>query len=108
MIRRKISFWSTDKIVACGLVLMGIIAVSGTIAHQILTGTATGSEVPMAIVSGLTGFLGRGALSSDLGTKAQPHNNGQEVEYEERDESSPVVIPENVKGEEHGADFDKK
>lgn len=109
MIRRKISFWSTDKIVACGLVLMGVIAVSGTIAHQILTGTATGSEVPMAIVSGLTGFLGRGALSSDLGsTKTQPHNSNQEVEYEERDESSPVVIPENVKGEGHDAGFDKK
>lgn len=108
MIRRKISFWSTDKIVACGLVLMGIIAVSGTIAHQILTGTATGSEVPMAIVSGLTGFLGRGALSGDLTTKSQPHNSSQEVEYEERDESSPVVIPEDVKGEERGVGFDKK
>ena len=109
MIRRKISFWSTDKIVACGLVLMGIIAVSGTIAHQILTGTATGSEVPMAIVSGLTGFLGRGALSGDLTAKAnQPHNNDQEVEYEERDESSPVVIPEEVKGEGRGVGFNKK
>lgn len=108
MIRRKISFWSTDKIVACGLVLMGIIAVSGTIAHQILTGTATGSEVPMAIVSGLTGFLGRGALSGDLTTKSQPNGSNQEVEYEERDESSPVVIPEDVKGEGRGVKFDKK
>jgi hypothetical protein len=97
MIKRKLSFWSTDKIVACGLVVMGIIAVTGTIAHQIISGTATGSEVPMAIVSGLTGFLGRGALSNETTNKAQPT---QEVEYEERDETSPDVIPAESKGEE--------
>lgn len=98
MIRQRLRFWSTDKIVACGLVIMGVIAVTGTIAHQIMSGTATGSEVPMAIVSGLTGFLGRGALTGEV-SKSTDSRPQQEVEYEERDEPSPVVIPEN-KGEE--------
>lgn len=101
MIKRKLSFWSTDKIVACGLVAMGIIAVTGTIAHQIISGTATGSEVPMAIVSGLTGFLGRGALTNETTTKVA--HTTQEVEYEERDVTSPDVIPAESKGEERDA-----
>jgi hypothetical protein len=98
MVKQRLRFWSTDKIVACGLVIMGVIAVTGTIAHQIISGTATGSEVPMAIVSGLTGFLGRGALTGEVNKSADSRPQ-QEVEYEERDEPSPVVIPEN-KGEE--------
>lgn len=98
MVKQRLRFWSTDKIVACGLVIMGVIAVTGTIAHQIMSGTATGSEVPMAIVSGLTGFLGRGALTGEV-SKSTDSRPQHEVEYEERDESSPVVIPES-KGEE--------
>lgn len=99
MVKQRLRFWSTDKIVACGLVIMGVIAVTGTIAHQILSGTATGSEVPMAIVSGLTGFLGRGALTGEASKATTDSRPQQEVEYEERDEPSPVVIPES-KGEE--------
>ena len=63
-------FWSTDKIVACGLVIMGIIAVTGTMFHIYASGSTNGSEVPMAIVSGLTGFLGRGLVTNnDMVTK---------------------------------------
>lgn len=54
--------WSTDKIVAVGLVTMGMMSISGYIAYALYTGNSNGSEIPMAIVSGLTGFLGRGAL----------------------------------------------
>lgn len=54
--------WSTDKIVAVGLVVMGMMSISGYIAYTLYTGNSNGSEIPMAIVSGLTGFLGRGAL----------------------------------------------
>lgn len=61
----KYTFWSSDKIVAFGLVVMGIIAVTGDITYKIMLGGTTGSEVPMAIVSGLTGFLGRGLLNSN-------------------------------------------
>lgn len=56
---------STDKIVAIGLVVMGIISISGYIAYALYTGNSNGTEIPMAIVSGLTGFLGRGALIHD-------------------------------------------
>lgn len=57
--------WSVDKIVAVGLVIMGIISISGYIAYALFTGNSNGTEIPMAIVSGLTGFLGRGALIHD-------------------------------------------
>lgn len=59
---KGIAKWSTDKIVALGLVVMGIMSISGYIAYALYTGNSNGTEIPMAIVSGLTGFLGRGAL----------------------------------------------
>ena len=62
---REMNRWSTDKIVAIGLVVMGVISISGYIAYALYTGNSNGTEIPMAIVSGLTGFLGRGALVHD-------------------------------------------
>ena len=59
---RVLTKWSTDKIVALGLVIMGVLSISGYIAYALYTGNSNGTEIPMAIVSGLTGFLGRGAL----------------------------------------------
>lgn len=59
---KGVAKWSTDKIVALGLVVMGIMSISGYIAYALYTGNSNGTEIPMAIVSGLTGFLGRGAL----------------------------------------------
>ena len=61
-IHERISEWTTDKIIAVGLVLMGLISIAGYIVYAIRAGTATGTEIPMAIVSGLTGYLGRGAM----------------------------------------------
>jgi hypothetical protein len=95
MIKTRLNLWSTDKIVACGLVIMGIIAVGGTIAHQIMSGTATGSEVPMAIVSGLTGFLGRGALSE---SKVKEVPNDKNVEREEIPPAKEGLIPIKEEG----------
>jgi hypothetical protein len=100
MIKTRLNLWSTDKIVACGLVIMGIIAVGGTIAHQIMSGTATGSEVPMAIVSGLTGFLGRGALSSDTKVKEVPSNKN--IEREEIPPAEEGLIPVKEEGKNAG------
>ena len=57
---RKLQDWTIDKIVAVGLVVMGLISVIGYIIFVFHTGQATGSEIPMAVVSGLTGYLGRG------------------------------------------------
>lgn len=56
--------WSVDKIVAVGLVGMGVLSIIGYIAHIIMTGNSNGTEIPMAIVSGLTGYIGRGAVQS--------------------------------------------
>jgi len=56
----KLNSWTIDKIVATGLVFMGIFSIICYIAFAFYTGTATGTEIPMAIVSGLTGYLGRG------------------------------------------------
>ena len=49
--------WDTNKIIASGLVVMGIIAVSGWLAISYETGTSTGTEIPIGIISGLTGVL---------------------------------------------------
>lgn len=62
---RGMTTMSTDKIVAIGLVTMGIMSISGYIAYVLYTGNSNGTEIPMAIVSGLTGFLGRGALINE-------------------------------------------
>ena len=49
--------WDTNKIIAVGLVVMGVIAVTvwGIISYQ--TGTSTGTEIPIGIISGLAGVL---------------------------------------------------
>lgn len=47
----------TNIIIATGLVIMGIIAVAGWLAISYKTGTSTGTEIPIGIISGLTGVL---------------------------------------------------
>ena len=49
--------WDTNRIIAVGLVIMGVIAVLiwGAISYK--TGTSTGTEIPIGIISGLTGVL---------------------------------------------------
>ena len=49
--------WDTNKIIALGLVVMGVIAVTGWIIISYATGTSTGTEIPIGIISGLTGVL---------------------------------------------------
>jgi hypothetical protein len=46
-----------NSVIAWGLVVMGILAVSGWIALSYKTGTSTGTEIPIAITSGLVGVL---------------------------------------------------
>ena len=46
-----------NTVISWGLSAMGIIAVGGWIAISICTGTSSGTEVPIAIISGLTGVL---------------------------------------------------
>ena len=47
----------TNTIIASGLVVMGVIAVSGWVLISFKTGTSTGTEIPIGIISGLTGVL---------------------------------------------------
>ena len=46
-----------NTVISWGLSAMGIIAVIGWIFISIRTGTSSGTEVPIAIISGLTGVL---------------------------------------------------
>jgi hypothetical protein len=47
----------TNRIISLGLVIMGIIAVTGWLAISWKTGTSTGTEIPIGIISGLVGVL---------------------------------------------------
>ena len=44
-------------VISWGLVVMGVLSVGGWIAYTIYTGTSGGTEIPIAISSGLTGVL---------------------------------------------------
>ena len=46
-----------NTVISWGLVVMGILSVAGWIAYTIYTGTSGGTEIPIAISSGLTGVL---------------------------------------------------
>ena len=75
--------WETDRIVAFGLVVMGIIAILGNMAYNWTYGTTGPTDIPMAIVSGLTGFLGRGILNDTVVKK--------QAETEKKEEVKPTV-----------------
>lgn len=60
--------WDTNRIISLGLVLMGIIAVAGWLAISWKTGTSTGTEIPIGIISGLVGVLtGKGLAEKPQG-----------------------------------------
>ena len=75
--------WDTNKIISFGLVLMGIIAVSGWLAISWKTGTSTGTEIPIGIISGLVGVLtGKGLAekqSQTLGQVSEVAHQGQTI-----------------------------
>ena len=47
----------TNTVISWGLAIMGMFAVIGWIVISIKTGTSSGTEVPISIISGLTGVL---------------------------------------------------
>lgn len=63
--------WETNNIISIGLVVMGIIAVSGWLAISWKTGTSTGTEIPIGIISGLVGVL------TGKGLAEKPQNQSQ-------------------------------
>lgn len=57
--------WDTNRIISVGLVAMGTISVAGWLAISLKTGTSTGTEIPIGIISGLVGVLtGKGLAES--------------------------------------------
>ena len=46
-----------NTVISWGLVAMGILSVAGWVVFSIQTGTSGGTEIPIAIVSGLVGVL---------------------------------------------------
>ena len=46
-----------NGIISLGLVLMGVLSIAGWIAFSIVHGTSSGTEIPIAISSGLIGVL---------------------------------------------------
>jgi hypothetical protein len=49
--------WDTNNIIAIGLVLMGCVAVTGWVLLSYKSGSSVGTEIPIGIISGLTGVL---------------------------------------------------
>ena len=56
-----------NRIIAWGLIIMGILSVGGWIAFAVLSGTSSGTEIPIAISSGLIGVLTGKNLPKDEG-----------------------------------------
>ena len=55
-----------NRIIAWGLVIMGVLAISGWIAYTIIYGNSGGTEIPLAISSGLLGVItGRNLTSKE-------------------------------------------
>jgi hypothetical protein len=68
----------TNRIISLGLVIMGIIAVTGWLAISWKTGTSTGTEIPIGIISGLVGVL------TGKGLAEKPQNQSQAAQTLEK------------------------
>ena len=55
--------WSTDKIIGSGLILALYISIIALIIITIFLGKMPGTDLPMAIVTGLAGYMGRNSIS---------------------------------------------
>ena len=54
--------WNTDKIIGAGLIFALILLILGNIAITLYTGKFPTSDLPMNIVTGLAGYMGRSLL----------------------------------------------
>lgn len=69
--------WDTNRIISLGLVIMGVIAVAGWLAISWKTGTSTGTEIPIGIISGLVGVLTGKGLAEKQNQPAQQSQTAQ-------------------------------
>jgi hypothetical protein len=63
--------WDTNNIIAIGLVLMGFVAVTGWVLLSYKSGTSIGTEIPIGIISGLTGVLTGKKLAENAQSQSQ-------------------------------------
>ena len=68
-----LNLWSTDKIIGAGLILALIFIVIGNISVALFTGVYPPTDLPMNIVTGLAGYMGRSLLEK---FKKETDNNG--------------------------------
>ena len=54
--------WNTDKIIGAGLILALILLVIGNVAVGLITSKYPPTDLPMNIVTGLAGYMGRSLL----------------------------------------------
>lgn len=54
--------WNTDKIIGAGLILALILLVIGNFVVGLFTGKYPPTDLPMNIVTGLAGYMGRSLL----------------------------------------------
>ena len=54
--------WNTDKIIGAGLILALLILILGNITITLYTGKCPTTDLPMNIVTGLAGYMGRSLL----------------------------------------------
>lgn len=55
----RIAHWHTDKLIGLGLIIALLLKICGDIAISIITGNTPPSDLPMNIVTGLVGYMGR-------------------------------------------------
>ena len=54
--------WNTDKIIGAGLIVALILLIVGNMVITLWTGNFPTSDLPMNIVTGLAGYMGRSLL----------------------------------------------
>lgn len=59
--------WNTDKIIGLGLIVALVTMISGNIAIALYSGTYPPTDLPMNIVTGLAGYMGRSLLEKKKG-----------------------------------------
>ncbi|MBQ7630957.1 MAG: hypothetical protein IJS81_12230 [Selenomonadaceae bacterium] len=57
--------WNTDKIIGAGLIVALFLKIIGDIAVALINGTSPPSDLPMNIVTGLAGYMGRSLLEKN-------------------------------------------
>lgn len=69
----EIKEWDMNMIISIFLGIMGLVAIGGWIAISIVSGTSSGTEVPLSIASGLSGVLtGKGLAEKMMKREKEP------------------------------------